>query len=276
MPDQALAGKVAIVTGGGKGLGRAMALGLVQAGANVVVTARDRAALDDIAAQVERVAGSGRVVGVVADVTVEADCQRTAEAAHATFGGIDILINNAGIGMRTISDDFLSNPLKFWQADSDKWRALIDTNVNGPFLMTRVVVPHLLAKGWGRIINISMNNATMRREGFSPYGPSKAALESITVIWAEELGDTGVTVNSLLPGGATQSGMIPDDIPDAVRANLLDPDVMVPPLVWLCSSAADDATGGRYNAKNWDLTLDPNEAASEIRRPAGWTETDEE
>jgi len=174
--------------------------------------------------------------------------------------------------MRTISETFLSKPVKFWETDANKWRALIDTNVNGPFLMASAVVPHLLARGWGRIVNISMSYATILREGFSPYGPSKAALESETVIWVKELADTGITVNSLLPGGATISGMMPD----AVRATLLDPDVLVPPLVWLCSSGVDNATGGRYDAKNWDTARDPNEAARLARRPAGWTTADDD
>jgi NAD(P)-dependent dehydrogenase (short-subunit alcohol dehydrogenase family) len=101
---------------------------------------------------------------------------------------------------------------------------IVDTNVNGPFLMAREVAPHMLKQGWGRIINISMNHETMRRAGFSPYGPSKAALESETIIWAQDLAGTGVTVNSLLPGGAADTGMVPNEIS---RARLLDPNVIV-------------------------------------------------
>lgn len=275
--DRALEGKVAIVTGGAKGLGRAMSLGLVGAGARVAATGgHDRAALHSLAADAENIAGAKRVLPILANVTSEADCQRVVDETVAEFGGIDILVNNAGIGMRSISNDFLSRPLKFWQADGERWRALIDTNVNGPFLMARSVVPHLIERGAGRIVNISMNRATMQREGFSPYGPSKAALESATVIWAKELSASGITVNSLLPGGATMSGMIPDDIPDAVRANLLDPEILVPPLIWLCSDSAGDATGGRYLANTWDLSVDPNEAAARNRSSAGWSESDDD
>ena len=86
---------------------------------------------------------------------------------------------------------------------------VIDTNVDGPFIMARAATPHMIAAGRGRIINITLNHATMRRRGFSPYGPSKAAVESETIIWAQELDGTGVTVNALLPGGAAATGMIP-------------------------------------------------------------------
>ena len=271
-PDLALTGKVAIVTGGSKGLGRAMTIGLVRAGAQVAATGgHDRVALTSVVAEANELSDNTPAIAISADVTSDADCRRVVEETIAAFGGIDILVNNAGIGMRTISETFLTERLKFWEADADRWRALIDTNVNGAFLMARAVTPHLIGRGWGRIVNISMNLATIFRAGFSPYGPSKAALESMTTIWAQDLAGTGVTVNALLPGGATQSGMIPDDIPQAVRDTMLDPEILIPPLLWLCSPDADGTTGCRYDAKTWDLTVDANQAATANREPAGWT-----
>jgi NAD(P)-dependent dehydrogenase (short-subunit alcohol dehydrogenase family) len=153
--------------------------------------------------------------------------------------------------MKFVSEHFFTEPTRFWEVDPDVWRMIIDTNVNGPFLMARAVVPHMLAAGWGRIINISMNHETMRRRGFSPYGPSKAALESETIIWAQDLGGTGVTVNALLPGGATRTGMIPAGMDEQTRAQLLDPGIIVAPLLWLASPAADGVTGRRVNARLW-------------------------
>jgi 3-oxoacyl-[acyl-carrier protein] reductase len=138
---------------------------------------------------------------------------------------------------------------------------VIDTNVNGPFLMARAAVPAMLGAGWGRIVNISMNHETMRRAGFSPYGPSKAALESETVIWAQDLQGTGVTVNALLPGGATLTGMIPPGIDPALKAKLLDPSVVVAPLLWLASDASDGVTGLRFNASLWRAGPDETRAA---------------
>jgi NAD(P)-dependent dehydrogenase (short-subunit alcohol dehydrogenase family) len=255
-----LAGRVAIVTGGGRGLGRAMTLGLAQAGAMIVATAaRESAEVERVAAE----AAAGRVLPILADVTKEDDCARVVTAALDRFGRLDVLVNNAGRGMKYVSEKFMTEPTRFWETPSDVWRLVIDTNVVGPFLMARAAAPPMLAAGWGRIINISMNRDTMRRPGFSPYGPSKAALESATAIWAQDLAGTGVTVNALLPGGATLTGMIPAGFPDRLRGKLLDPAVMVAPLLWLVSVRADHITGRRVTAADWT-------AANQDPPAAGW------
>jgi 3-oxoacyl-[acyl-carrier protein] reductase len=247
-----LKGRVAIVTGGGRGLGRAMSTGLARAGACVVITAaRGRDEIEQVAAELRAECGEERILAVAADVTRMADCERVVAAALERWQRVDILVNNAGRGMKFVSEHFFTEPTRFWEVDPDVWRMIIDTNVNGPFLMARAVVPHMLAAGWGRIINISMNHETMRRRGFSPYGPSKAALESETIIWAQDLGGTGVTVNALLPGGATRTGMIPAGMDEQTRAQLLDPGIIVAPLLWLASPAADGVTGRRVNARLW-------------------------
>ncbi|WP_419758898.1 SDR family NAD(P)-dependent oxidoreductase [Acidisoma sp.] len=250
-PAHRLAGRVAIVTGGGRGLGRAMALGLARAGATVIATAaRETAEL----AALSGVAGTevaGRIVPVQADVTQADDCERIVDRALHGQGRLDILINNAGRGMKYVSERFLTEPTRFWETDPAVWRMVIDTNVNGPFLMARAAAPVMRAAGWGRIVNISMNRETMRRAGFSPYGPSKAALDAETAIWAQDLAGSGVTVNALLPGGATLTGMIPGDVDPVLRAKLLDPGVIVPPLLWLASGASDGITGMRFNAALW-------------------------
>jgi NAD(P)-dependent dehydrogenase (short-subunit alcohol dehydrogenase family) len=246
--DTGLADRVAIVTGGGRGLGRAMALGLVRAGCRVVITAaRESAEL----AAVEAEAGTDRLFGVKADVTDAEACEHVVETAYARFGPPDILVNNAGRGMKYVSARFFTEAPRVVDIPPDVFRMVIDTNVNGPFLMAHAALPAMLDAGWGRIINVSMNRETMRRVGFSPYGPSKAALESETIIWAQDLADTGVTVNAILPGGATETGMIPDGLPDGVRARLLRPEVMVPPLLWLASPRSDGVTGKRVVANRW-------------------------
>ncbi|HYW93476.1 MAG TPA: SDR family oxidoreductase [Gammaproteobacteria bacterium] len=247
MSTKSVDGTVAIVTGGGRGLGRAMVLGLAEAGARVVATAaRERGEIESVASE----AGPDRVLPLLADVADPADCGRVVQAAR---------------------ERFLEQPTRFWETDPDVWRMVIDSNVNGPFFMTRAAVPVMLEQGWGRVLNVSMNHATMRRRGFSPYGPSKAALESETIIWAQDLQGTGVTVNALLPGGPTLTGMIPDGVPDAIRRGLLPPEVMVPPLLWLASRAADGVTGRRFNASAWQPDRDDDANVAAITEVAGWT-----
>jgi len=261
--EQPLAGRVAIVTGGGRGLGRAMALGLARAGAAVVATAaRERAEIERVTAEAT---AAGAIVPLIADVTKEDDCKRIVDAAMEHFGRLDILVNNAGRGMKYVSEKFMTEPTRFWETPADAYRLVIETNVIGPFLMARAAAPAMLERGWGRIVNISMNAKTMRRRGFSPYGPSKAAIESATIIWAQDLDGSGVTVNALLPGGATLTGMIPASFPDHLRAQLLDPAIMVPPLLYLASTQSDGVTGRRFVAMAW-READPAAAAAS----AGW------
>jgi NAD(P)-dependent dehydrogenase (short-subunit alcohol dehydrogenase family) len=264
--QRTLAGRVAIVTGGGRGLGRAMTLGLAKAGAAVVLTAaRERSEVEHVAGEAAQAGAQGGVLPVLADVTREEDCARVVATALERFGRLDILVNNAGRGMKYVSENFMTEPTRFWEIAPDTWRLVIDTNVVGPFLMARAAVPPMLAAGWGRIVNVSMNAETMRRRGFSPYGPSKAALESETIIWAQDLAGTGVTVNAVLPGGATLTGMIPAGFPDRLRTTLLDPAVMVPPMLYLASTKSDGVTGRRFIAANW--REDNPEAAA---AGAGW------
>ncbi len=264
--EGSLVGKVAIVTGGGRGLGRSVVHGLTKAGAAVVVTAAEAVA------EIERVAAEappGSVAPVQADVTREEDCARVVAEAIDRFGKIDVLVNNAGRGMKYVSEGFMTEPTRFWDTDPAVWRMIIDTNVNGPFLMARAVAPYMLSARWGRIINVSMSYPTMRRRGFSPYGPSKAALESETVIWAQDLDGSGVTVNAVLPGGATLTGMIPDSLAESNRSRLLHPDIIIPVVVWLASETSAGMSGRRFDASRWRLDLPPDEAAALCARSAG-------
>jgi NAD(P)-dependent dehydrogenase (short-subunit alcohol dehydrogenase family) len=262
---------VAIVTGGGRGLGRAMVLGLAQAGIHVVATAgRERAEIEAVAEEVRQSCGESRVLPLVADVTQEGDCAEVVDSAVKRFGRLDILLNNAGRGMKYVSSEFLTEPPRFWEVAPETWRLVIDTNVNGPFMMARHAVPVMLKAGWGRIVNVSVSQGTMRRRGFSPYGPSKAALESETIIWAQDLEGTGVTVNALLPGGATLTGMIPQTVSEKTKSGLLDPSIMVPPLLWLVSPEADGMTGRRLVATKWQTGSDGKSAAEAATEQGGW------
>ncbi len=242
-----LEGKVAIVTGGGRGIGRAIAEAYLAEGANVVPTAaRQKDEVEAVAAR-----AADRCLPLLADVTRPEDCERVASETVERFGGVDVLVNNAGRGMKYVSEAFLTEPARFWEADPEVWRMVIETNVNGPFYMSRAVVPRMLGRSGGSIVNVSVNYETMKRKGFSPYGPSKAALESESIIWAQDLEGTGIRVNVLLPGGATETGMIPAGLPEEARARLLRPEVVGPAAVYLASDASGHLNGHRLVATGW-------------------------
>jgi NAD(P)-dependent dehydrogenase (short-subunit alcohol dehydrogenase family) len=237
--------RVAIVTGGGRGIGRSIALGYARAGAKVIISsARNRDEAEAVAA--ESAGLTGAIQAVQADVTVADDVERVVQRALELCGRIDVLVNNAARGMRFVNERFMSEPRPFWDADPDAWRMVMETNTVGVFLVTRAVVPHMLAAGHGAIVNVTINQQTMVRRGFSPYGPSKAALEAMTEVWAQELEGTGVVINLLLPGGATATGMVPDDVPEGV--NLLSPEVVVPGALHL---AVTDRSGQRIVGAEW-------------------------
>ncbi len=243
-----LEGKVAVVTGGGRGIGRAIAEGFVKEGSRVVVTAaQERREIDSFVSAF----GRDRALSLLADVTDPRACEGIVADTIARFGRIDVLVNNAGRGMKYISPTFMTKPTRFWEADPITWRMVVDTNVNGPFFMARAAVPHMLRQKSGAIINVTMNYETMKRKGFSPYGPSKAAIESETIIWAQDLEGTGVTANEILPGGPTATGMIPQGIPDEVRSRLLDPLIIVGPAVFLASDEGRRLIGRRLTATEW-------------------------
>ena len=233
-PRSELNGIRVLVTGATSGLGAAMAGALVEAGARVMVTGRDQARAEGTAAEL----GSS-VIACRLDVRDERSVAACVARARDAWGGIDMLVNNAGIGMRTVNPRFLLEPQPFWEVTPSGFRNVVETKVVGCFLMAREVVPLMLGDGGGRIVNISMNEQTMVRRGFVPYGPAGAGVEALSRVMAADLAGSSVTVNILLPGGrGTRTGMVPDDAPAAVRARLLDPAVMGPPIVWLASDQA--------------------------------------
>jgi NAD(P)-dependent dehydrogenase (short-subunit alcohol dehydrogenase family) len=229
----ACAGSRVLVTGGTSGLGRAMAEALTAEGAQVVVTSRDPGRASAAATEI-----GGPCLGLVLDVRDERSVQAGVDEMCAQLGGIDLLVNNAGVGMRTVNPRFLTEEQPFWQVTADGFRGVLDTKATGCFLVARAAVEQMLAQGRGRIVNVSMSTQTMTRRGFVPYGPAGAAVEALSRVMAADLAGTPVTVNLLLPGGATATGMVPDDVPPDVRSRLLPPSIMGPPIVWLASPAA--------------------------------------
>jgi NAD(P)-dependent dehydrogenase (short-subunit alcohol dehydrogenase family) len=235
-----------LVTGASSGLGLAMARALAAGGARVALGGRDEGRLAEAVQSLHAPGVDVRAVPM--------DVRDTASVGHAVaeitraWDGLDVLVNNAGIGMRTVNPNFLTDPQPFWQVPEDGFSAVIDTNLTGYFRVASAVVPLLLQADRGKIVNVSMNHATMRRRGFVPYGPSRAGAESLSHIMAEDLRPHGVDVNMLLPGGATATGMIPDEQPPEVRQGLLSPDVMAEPILYLSAHASDGVTDARIVA----------------------------
>jgi gluconate 5-dehydrogenase len=245
-----LSGTRALVTGATSGLGLAMARALVDAGARVVITSRHAERARHAAAHLGPAA-----VGLALDARNEGAVAAGVADVWERLGGIDLLVNNAGIGMRTVNPRFLSDPKPFWEVPPDGFRDVLETKATGCFLMARAVVPLMLEQGGGRIVTISMNEATMVRRGFVPYGPSGAAVEALSRVMAADLAGSAVTVNVLLPGGATDTGMIPDDTPADARERLLDPSIMGAPIVWLASPAAAGVHDERIVAAKFEQWL---------------------
>jgi 3-oxoacyl-[acyl-carrier protein] reductase len=206
---------------------------------------------------------------VYCDVTDADNCRAAVDEVRARFGAIDILVNDAGIGMEVLTPHIHDNPFKFYEVDETFWRRVLDINLLGTFRMTKLIVPHQVNRGWGRIINVTTSLTTMLKAGFSPYGPSKAAIEAASAIWSKELAGTGVTVNVLIPGGPANTRMIPpDDM--AARDRLVQPEAMVPPLLWLVSADADHVTGRRYQAKLWSPELSVQQAEKAAGANVAW------
>jgi gluconate 5-dehydrogenase len=210
-----------------------MARALAGAGARVAVSSRDPGR----ARRVADALGPG-AVGVGFDVRKAESVRAGIAEVRERLGAIDMLVNNAGIGMRTVNPRFMSDPQPFWELAPDGFDDVVATKLAGCFLVARAVVPEMLAAGGGRVVTISMNHATMTRRGFTPYGPAGAAVEALARVMAADLAGTPVRANLLLPGGATATGMVPEAVPDSTRRALLDPAIMGPPIVWLASAAA--------------------------------------
>ena len=270
MQERTLDGKVAIVTGAASpmGLGRAMTEALVRAGARVSMMDVNPDWLGQSSNDMREIGGDDCVMTQVVDVTSVREAEEAVARTIAEMGGLHILVNNAGIAPRNMlmGGETRNN---FWEVSAEEWERVMAVNAGGPFYMTRAVAPHFLAQGWGRIIGVTTSLNTMYNPGGTPYGPSKAAHEAFIAMASRELEGTGVTVNVLVPGGMSNTNLIPDDAVHS-RERMIQPDVMRAPVVWLASESSDGVNGQRFIGYFWDESLPLEERIERAGAPAAW------
>lgn len=259
--DIRLDGRVVIMTGADRGLGRAMSLGLAGAGATVVLASPDPAGLQAVAAEVDSL-GAGRALVQWVDITDFESCRALVQQTLARAGRLDVLVNNARRLHRGPGLPARGNSLPVYETDPVIYRETVLVNVVGTFFMTRAALAHFRKQGQGKIINLTTSARHFHQRHDSPYGVTKAALEASTQIWARDLEKSGITVNSLLPGGSTDSDPYRPPKPGQV---LLPVNIMCPPIIWLASPLSDGVTGCRFVAQKWDGSLAPHEAARAAR-----------
>lgn len=240
-----LTGKVALITGGGRGIGAATALTLARAGADIAVTARTAPEIERTAEEVRKL--GRRAIAVAADVSQPEAVQRVVEETLTELQRIDFLVNNAGI----------IHPVgKVWEVDPTAWRYNIAVNLVGVFLTTHAVLPHMLERGSGRIINVSTGAARSVVLGWSAYCAAKAGVDHFTRVVAAELEGSGVTVNAMLPGivDTEMQAQIrqtdPRRFPELPRFQmykqfgmLRDPSQPAQMILWMCSPATEGMNG---------------------------------
>lgn len=259
-----LEGKVAIVTGAAGGIGRVLVRAFVERGLRV--GASDVS--DEGVAALQDEFGAERVLALTTDVSDYAACEASVEQTARRFGGPHVLVNNAGLGMGLVREDHMTRVVQIEDIEPSVWQQVVAVNLTGAFFMARACVPRFRAQGFGRIVNVTTSFFTMLNPGFSPYGPAKSGLEAWSASLAGELRGSGITVNVVVPGGPTDTPMIPEGSMD--RSQLIRPERMAHPMLYLFSDAAGEVTGRRFVAAHWDPALAETEAARASGAPAGW------
>ncbi len=247
-------GQVAWVTGAGRGIGRAAATALAEQGAAIAIVSRTQSELDQTAAEIK--ARGGKVIASLLDVSNWDMVEWTAKQIEVALGPIDILINNAGV----------LEPLgKLWETDPEEWTRLIDINLSGAYYCMRAVLPGMVKRDRGAVINISSGAATSAAPYWTAYSASKAGLDNLTRTLAVDLKGTAVRTYSLHPGitetkmqdtlrGATSDQLPPERsrffIDEQLNGKVLDPSVPAQAIVWLCSPLCDLDNGAMIDLRS--------------------------
>ena len=229
-----LSGKVAIVTGSSKGIGRAIALLYAKEGAKVTVSARSRDQVEQVAEKIREL--GGEALAVQADVSSEVDVSRMVSTTFQTWGQIDILVSNAATILPIIDVKDI---------EPDQWRRVIDVNLTGCFLCARAVLPHMIKRKSGKIINMSSMGGRKGARGRGPYCASKAALINLTETLAAEAYDHGIDVNCICPGG------VDTELIRVTRTNpvgLMRPEEIAAVALFLASDESSSITGTSIDA----------------------------
>jgi NAD(P)-dependent dehydrogenase (short-subunit alcohol dehydrogenase family) len=240
---------------------------LLAAGHSVAAVDRDQTALEKLAARHD--GAKDRLHPIVADLGSEAGCQSAVTTARTRFGAIEAVINNAGIGMSSIRPDAEARAPGIEELTPQIWDGFMAIFVRAPVMLVRAALSDMKRGGFGRIVNNTTSYVTMLR--VLPYGAAKAALESMSAVWAKELDGSGITVNVLVPGGPTDTALIANES-GWPRDKMLRPEIMGPPAAWLVSDEAATFTGRRITAARWDSKLNPADAAARSSRAIGWPE----
>ncbi len=260
-----LDGQVALLTGAAGGLGRAMAKGLIEAGAKVMATDVNQDGLVALATEL----GPEHLAIEALDVSKQPACAAAVASTVRKLGRLDILINNGALGMGAIREDNFTNLVAIDEVTPATWDRFVAVNLSGPWYLTKAAAPIMKRQKSGRIVNVTTSFFTMLRGKFHPYGPVKAGLEAMSAGHADEFADDGITVNVVVPGGPADTPMVPTSSGIA-RSDLIPPSAMLGPIVWLCSPEGATITGKRYIAAHWQAghSIADNRTAAEA--PIGW------
>jgi gluconate 5-dehydrogenase len=259
-----LEGFKVLITGASSGLGFEMAKALLGEGALVAVASRPGEKLDKSIENLKNLGFNPLKLGM--DVRDEESVKNAVGVVKEKFQGLDMLVNNAGLGKgRVLSSE--GKEIPFWEMETEAFRDVIDTNLTGYFIVAKHFVPLMISNRRGRIVNVSTSPSTMKMVGQIPYGPSRAGSTALSEIMAKELAEYGISVNVLIPGGAADTGLVPESMREVFKKiGLLPADIMNNSILFLASPYAAGLSEETIIAKELDFFLEKHEIPNSIEK----------